>query len=171
MGGPGSGNWFRWQGSKPIVESCYVLDVLRLMHGPNPLRVGLGGTITWSDNIIGEVRAAISFSVMPAGDGQLLELKYKVNDQPVEIPVQMSATRPRFGGRRWWFTCPLVVNNIPCNRRVRKLYLRGRYFGCRKCHDLVYRTSQEAHKAERLFGRLGFDAKAAKLWERMNRGK
>ena len=28
--------------------------------------------------------------------------------------------------------------------RVRRLYLRGRYFGCRHCHRLAYTSSQES---------------------------
>ena len=31
-----------------------------------------------------------------------------------------------------------------CARRVRKLYLVGRYFECRHCHDLVYTSSQQS---------------------------
>ncbi len=31
-----------------------------------------------------------------------------------------------------------------CGRRVRKVYLRGEYFGCRHCHNLAYASSQES---------------------------
>lgn len=50
--------------------------------------------------------------------------------------VWLTATRPRFGGLRWWFVCPLVVKGRSCKRRVGKLYLppHGRYFGCRHCN-------------------------------------
>ena len=47
-------------------------------------------------------------------------------------------------------------------RRVRKLYLppRGRYFGCRQCHDLTYTSCQESHKDDRAYrmlaGRTGY---------------
>ena len=38
-----------------------------------------------------------------------------------------------------------------------QLYLPpgGRYFGCRECHGLAYRSSQEAHQEERLFAAWG----------------
>src|SRR5207248_2490848 len=54
--------------------------------------------------------------------------------------VGLTTTRPRFGGLRWWFLCPLLPGGRPCNLRVGKLYLppRDRYFGCRRCHDLTY---------------------------------
>jgi hypothetical protein len=60
--------------------------------------------------------------------------------------VGLVMTRPHFGGCRWWFLCPLIVNGRPCNRRVAKLYLRGKYFGCRQCHDLTYTSSQQHDK-------------------------
>ena len=37
--------------------------------------------------------------------------------------------------------------------------------------ECAYRSCQEAHQTERLFGRLGFDAEVAKMWERMHRNK
>jgi hypothetical protein len=63
-------------------------------------------------------------------------------------PVRIATTRPRFGGLRWWFICPLIVNGRRCNRRVGKLYLppAARYFGCRHCHDLTYTSCQEHDK-------------------------
>jgi hypothetical protein len=62
--------------------------------------------------------------------------------------VGLTTTRPRFGGLRWWFVCPLVVNGRPCQRRVGKLYLppRGRYYGCRHCYDLTYTSCQQHDK-------------------------
>jgi hypothetical protein len=79
----------------------------------------------------------------------------------------------QFGGKRWWFICPLIVHGIACNRRAGKLYLPpgARYFGCRKCHDLTYRSRQEAHQAERFIARLGFGAEVAREWERRHRNK
>ena len=66
----------------------------------------------------------------------------------VDYHVRLTTTRPRFGGLRWWFLCPLLVQGWPCNRRVGKLYLPpgGRYYGCRHCYDLTYRRVQEHDK-------------------------
>jgi hypothetical protein len=68
----------------------------------------------------------------------------------------VTSTVPRFGGLRWWFVCPLAVNGRDCGRRVGKLYLPdgARYFGCRRCHDLVYRSSQQARKPGALLFRI-----------------
>ncbi len=165
MGGFGSGDWDRFD-TKPTVESCWALDVVRMMHGRNPLLANASGTITWSDQQTSKVRATIGFSVLPAGEGLLLKLNYKANEQPVEIPVRLTTTYPHLGGERWWFTCPLIVNGVACNRRVSKLFLPpgARYFGCRKCHGLTYRSCQEAHQAERLFARIeGMERRLATL--------
>ena len=47
-------------------------------------------------------------------------------------------TRPNYGGRRWWFLCPLV------RRRAAKLYLPpgGRLFGSREAYGLTYAFCQ-----------------------------
>ena len=79
-------------------------------------------------------------------------LHYCWNDsEDVEFPILLRPTATHFGGLRWWFTCPLIVNGVACQRRVGKLYLppRARYFGCRNCHRLSYRSSQKAHRQER----------------------
>jgi hypothetical protein len=38
------------------------------------------------------------------------------------------------------------VDGVACGRRVRKLYLSGRYFGCRHCHELTYASSRESDR-------------------------
>ena len=51
---------------------------------------------------------------------------------------------------------------------MNKLYLppQAKYFGCRKCHDLSYRSSQEAHQTERALARFGLDPELAELWKK-----
>jgi hypothetical protein len=63
----------------------------------------------------------------------------------VNYRVDLTATRPRFGGLCWWFVCPLVVGGLGCDRRVGKLYLPpgGRYYGCRHCYGLTYTSCQQ----------------------------
>ena len=78
-------------------------------------------------------------------------LHYRCGEADVWIPVELQATYPNLGGRRWWFTSPMIVGGVTCGRRVGKLYFPhgARYFGCRHCHGLAYRSSQEAHQWER----------------------
>jgi hypothetical protein len=84
--------------------------------------------------------------------------------EPVDYPVRLTTTRPRFGELRWWFVCPLFHDGWPCGRRVGKLYLPpgARYFGCRHCHDLTYTSCQISRRYDglaRLLARqAGMDA-------------
>jgi hypothetical protein len=162
MGGYGSGNWWRWQGKKDTVEESVALGMKDLRKR---LFAGAAGTLTWtwtSGN-----KSSIGFYVTGSDDWPTVHLHYRWHDmEDVNIPVRLEATPTQFGGRRWWFICPLIVRGNRCNRRAGKLHLPpgAKYFGCRKCHDLTYRSCQEAHQTERVFARLGFDAEVAKMW-------
>ena len=41
----------------------------------------------------------------------LITLDYSANGQPMRYDVRLVYTVPRFGGRRWWFMCPLQPRN------------------------------------------------------------
>ena len=66
--------------------------------------------------------------------------------EDVSYSISLSWTPCNFGGSRPWFVCPGVVKGAVCNRRVAKLYLKGRYFLCRHCHQLTYSSQQEARR-------------------------
>jgi hypothetical protein len=63
----------------------------------------------------------------------------------VNYTIALVARPCRFGGLQRWFLCPIIRDGIACQRRVKALFLppRSRYFGCRACHDLTYRSAQE----------------------------
>ena len=147
-----------WCSSKMTVEECRELDINRFVRAGMiaPLQIG---TVTWRDQHTGKVVASIDFLTKPVGDSLELLLKYRLQRQEnVNLPIRLQTTVPHFGGSRWWFTCPLLNDGLPCRRRVGKLYLRGKFFGCRHCHDLTYRSCQEAHQTERIFAKLGIPA-------------
>jgi hypothetical protein len=109
---------------------------------------------------------SIRFEARTLDMGQpVLHLSYSWPDrrtrqrESADHRVALTTTRPRFGGLRWWFVCPLVVGGRPCGRRAGKLYLppRGRYFGCRRCYDLSYTSSQESRKYDGLWRLLAAD--------------
>jgi hypothetical protein len=154
MGGSGSGNHYHWwrHGKKTVVEDCRSLDANRWMR-EGILRAGvhLSGTWAWfRDAQRTEKTSSIDYEVNTLEDPPWLRLDYTFtqSQQHVDYRVDLGATLPRFGGLRWWFYCPLVVNGRPCGRRVGKLYLPPgrRYFGCRHCHRLTYTSCQESHK-------------------------
>jgi hypothetical protein len=146
MGGRGSGNWYRFD-KKATVEESLILAMRDLRGRVYPHS---SGTFTWT--WAGGNKSSVGYRAA-WGDGPTITLHYRWRDsEDVRIPIRLQATPTQFGGERWWFTCPLIVNGVACNGRAGKLYLPsgGRYFGCRKCHNLTYRSSQEAHQAERL---------------------
>ena len=138
MGGYGSGRT-GWKGK---VEGCRSLDVNRL-NKAGCLQPGYRGGWGWTAD--GERVGSIGL----VATADLLLLKYQArldggDWMTVEEFVQLARAPCRFGGWRSYFVCPGVKNGRPCNRRVTKLYLGGRYFLCRHCYDLAYASQSEA---------------------------
>jgi hypothetical protein len=129
-------------------------------------------SFTWTWNSGGQ--SSIGYRVTRNDYGVRIILHYRWRDsESIAIPVHVQTTPTQFGGERSWFTCPLIVRDRACNRRVGKLHLPpgARYFGCRTCHDLSYRSAQEAHSTERVFAWLGLSAEQARNFDRIDRGK
>ena len=144
MGGFGSGQ--RWS-KKGTVEQRYSLDTVSMKRWNMlvPGTVERVGSFLWER---GEPMnsAVVSYLLTVEPSAGTLRLLYsmKSQDANLDYPVRLVTTPCRLGGVRWWFICPLTKNGVPCGRRVRKLYLCGKYFGCRHCHDLTYQSSQES---------------------------
>jgi len=122
------------------------------------------GSIFWSHN-----GRSIGFGVSTFKGNEYINLKYTITDKStnqkteIDYNAKLTWTPCNFGGRRWWFICPLVVNGQICSRRVGVLYLAsGKYFGCRHCYNLTYESCKESHKFDRLFRELGITEKQAK---------
>lgn len=146
MSASGRGVWNR----KTRVDEAKSIDILNLQR-KRVFNKGSawGWTSSWSR--YGQVVASISYRV-ESGDNDPtgLRLMYTIiNNDTVEkknynyvIPVV--STRCNYGGQRWWFICPLVVNGQICQRRCRIVYMSpgAEYFGCRECHRLTYESRQ-----------------------------
>jgi hypothetical protein len=159
MGGSGSGSHYHWwrPAKKTVVEACRLLDANRWMR-EGILKAGTwlrGGWSWFRDAALTEKTSSIGYEV------NTLDLRcpwvrlfytFTKSQEKVDCRVRLTATQPRFGGLRWWFICPLIVNNRPCNRRVGKLYLPpgARSYGCRHCYRLTYTSSQESRKYDGL---------------------
>lgn len=163
MGGFLSGNTSYRHNVKATVEQCFALKISTMLRDDN-LWAGASGTYSWSHGFTGERLASMGFTVLDDDYGQLiLRLNYRVDSrEDIELSIPLQSTKPQFGGVRWWLTCPLMNGDRPCARRVAKLYLRNRYFGCRQCLDLTYHSAQHAHEYERAIAktprfRIGFE--------------
>jgi hypothetical protein len=150
MGGSGSGNWYRVN-KKTLAEHCLSIDV-RQLNRKGCLEPWLMYAWKWQNGfciVIETTPGAIELAYIISRNGQQREWVY------IEVPLYWTSCN--YGGKRPWFICP----ENGCGRRVAKLYLEGRYFLCRHCHDLAYfsqrqgKESRLIDKAQKIYQRLG----------------
>ena len=92
------------------------------------------GEISWTNNVTGKITTVL-LVVVTTTDDPFVTLKYTVTDNEVcEYEVSLLTTPCNFGGKRYWFGCPI------CCKRVGVLYLAPDqiYFTCRYCSNLSY---------------------------------
>jgi len=83
------------------------------------------GGMSWSRN--GEKTGSINFVVSTVEGDEYIRFQYTLTDRStdekteLDYKARLTWTPCYFGGRRWWFICPLVVNGQVCGRRVESL--------------------------------------------------
>ena len=142
----GRGVWSR----KVRVDEARSIDILDIQRNGLFDEGGTGiWTRKWTRNE--EVVASISYCLESGEEGPIgVRFMYTISSRNSEekkdcdyiIPVV--STPCNFGGKRWWFACPLVINNQFCRRRCRIIYMppASEYFGCRECYQLTYESRQ-----------------------------
>jgi hypothetical protein len=154
MGGPGSGNRWRY-GSRPSTDELRNIDVRRWAR-EGMLQPGYWGAWQWMHN--GTVTASIQ--IRTEADRVILTYRHRSGGgewKDKEYPVLLERTGCNLGGARSWFICPAVG----CGRRVAILYC-GAVFACRRCHSLAYASTRECavdravRRADRIRDRLGW---------------
>ena len=118
MGGPGSGDWLRWN-SKTTTESQHRIDI-RWLRKQRYLQPGISGTLSWSCR--GLASGSIDFRV----ETERLILNYRNRQnggewENIADEIIVTWTPCNYGGNRRWFLCP------GCNRRVAVIY-GGKYY-------------------------------------------
>ena len=140
MGGVGSGRWIRWE-RRVAVEDVRSVDV-RQWHRAGLLREGLGFLQSWSGRYPKQ-----SATVAVHVERDHVTLRYSWSDEYEDSQsVQLDWTSCNYGGQRPWFLCPGAQDGIACGRRVVLLYAAGRYFLCRHCYRLPYRSTLETEE-------------------------
>lgn len=138
----------RWS-NRSLVEDCRVLDIGPIIRA-GALRAPWGTfcNVTWT-RPDGMITSAVGFTVTEVEGEKRVRLAYSVGvgdgeSENVSYDVSLTTTPCYLGGVRYWFLCPVIAPS-KCERRVAKLYLPpgAKYFACRKCHDLTYRSSRE----------------------------
>jgi hypothetical protein len=154
MGGWGSGR----QGGRVTIEGCgscrlSIRDVRDLLHAP-------AGTARWLHyRQNGEYLLTVVVELRPDHGYVRLQHPSRASDRAerMDYTLGLTWTVPRFGGRRWWFTCPIS------GRRCAVLYLpRGAHkFGSAKAYGLAYAVTRMPehdrlwHLMEKIARRLG----------------
>jgi hypothetical protein len=126
-----------------IVEDCLILSIAELLRehaivpGVSQRRnlswPGCNAKIQIDSDLLDDLHATVRLRYIAAGE-------------PIDTWIYLAVTKPRFGGRRWWFKCPVT------GRRVAKLYLPpGEVrFASRQVHGLTYHSCQSSFRAERV---------------------
>lgn len=127
MGGIGSTRW-GWHTKRLTVESCFFLQVK-----PGGQVLGTAPVGTWR---IDQVRLAGSLFLM---------LRDEQDGCRVRDQIEVSIWTPRFGGHSLFLLCP------KCRKKFRKLFSppRTASYRCRRCWNLAYESSQDAHRWDR----------------------
>ena len=107
------------------------------------------GTISWTypnDN-----KHSIGITTVIDGDFSHIMLYYSQTDndgnkKDFNYKIPLTFSNCNYGGQRYWFICPLIKNNAPCNKRVGVLYKNGDYFGCRHCYELTYQSKNQSKR-------------------------
>ena len=167
MGGYGSGVPYM-KNQRPVKEDGLTLNLETLFKkGILPIENNIeiyNGSLQWTNTTTGRKTASIGFDFRSVDvDEKRMVLKYtntyRGQKTEVKLDIRLECTYPLYGGRRWWFTCPIIKNGYSCGRRTNRLYSVSGcpYFGCRNCFNLTYESSNDSHKFDGLIARMAFD--------------
>jgi len=158
---------------KTTVEETLAFNIKRIKDD-GLLKNSVYATSTWTNR--GQKIGSVGYFISIDGNTGSITFSYTNTNGRTGEKTDMNykaglvSTPCNFGGRRWWFICPLKRNGHPCLKRVSVLYLDGKYFGCRHCHNLTYQSCQDSHKFDRIYAMIGISPhKGRRLFERNHR--
>lgn len=136
---------------KTTVEECKDIDVFWLNKNGYFQGMRTGG-IEWSRGF-SRNKSSVGFTVNVLRE-PYIHFRYTITDrdtretQKMDYQIALTTTPCHFGGKRYWFICPLGYKGTPCRRRVAKLFLDDfSYFGCRHCLQLSYDSRNKNHRS------------------------
>lgn len=136
------------------------------------------GTITWTrGNGFGESKSSVSIEVSTIAGDEYLRIYYTQTDRDTgekkdfDYNIPLTTTPCYFGGKRYWFICPMLKNGKYCGRRVGVIYKDGDLFACRHCYGLTYasRNLNRHYKYFPLFNMLILEEKMENLEKQIKR--
>lgn len=109
------------------------------------------GTITWTSGWSGN-KSNVGIEVSTMNEDNYLRIHYTQTDNSTgekkdfDYKIPLTTTPCRYGGKRYWFTCPWYKSGVYCGKRVGTLYKDGDYFACRHCYNLTYSSRNASRK-------------------------
>ena len=110
------------------------------------------GGIKWTYGMSGN-ESSVSFTITTNGsEGDNIKLQYTHTNREtdetenMDYRVELATTPCNYGGKRYWFICPLTKNEKYCGRRVGVLFRIGKWYGCRHCGNIAYAKQFEGGK-------------------------
>lgn len=134
--------------SKMIVEQSNALSIFWLkkfiINGSYK-----SGIVTWT---FGVNKSSVGYTAVITETENYLELKYTHTDrgsgnkEDMDYKIQLTTSPCKYGGKRYWFICPLSKNGQYCGKRVGVIYSIGKYFGCRHCGEITYNSQMQSER-------------------------
>ena len=161
MGGFGSGQGRGIVPTRKTVESSTSISVTQLRES------GVftsGEKVEWSQWPGGGLLRQVAVRAVMDQALVIVAVYLGAHGQPqvAEATVRLAWSDCHFGGRRPWFLCPALNDQVPCERRVTKLHLSpGGSFLCRQCAALDYKSDHVLSwqrpllRAQKILRRLG----------------
>jgi len=132
-------------------------------------------TISWTNGFTND-KSSIGIDINLLGNEKYAHLHYTQTEyngdkKDFDYKIPIVETSCHYGGKRYWFICPMSKNGQYCGKRVRVLYKDGGYFACRHCYNLTYtaRNENRRYKMFPLFNTLLIENKIEKLHEKIKR--
>jgi hypothetical protein len=113
-----------------------------------------GGVINWTSGW-SDIKSSVGIQVSTLEN--YLRIYYTQTDnssgekKQFDYKIPLTSTPCNYGGKRYWFTCPMFKGGIYCGKRVNTLYKDGDYFACRHCYNLTY-SSRNLSGISKKFG-------------------
>ncbi len=138
--------------AKPLAEQSNSISIFMLKKwGYINSKGGQScGVLTWTSF---GYENSINFKIITTSkdepDDCYIKISYSYSDiysddkESLDYKIELTTTECNYGGTRYWFRCPLIRNGHACNKRVGVLYQAGKYFGCRYCADISYKSQRQ----------------------------
>lgn len=165
----------RWGGNGKTEADNLLKVQIPFLSKHNYFQGFQSGTLSWTHGWSG-TESSVGIAVSTYDENKHVRFNYTITDdngdkRNFDYVVQLVTTPCQFGGIRYWFVCPLSVNDKYCGKRVGVLYKAGDYFGCRHCYNLTYHSNNENRRSKLygLFAVLDAESKLDKIEQTIKR--